>query len=62
MVAVDLSNQQALDYDPKATPQINFTGNLDRVRNTTMFFILEEVTETILDFPLRTIRVFRTCY
>ena len=36
--------------------QINFTRNLDRVRNK-MFFILEEVKETILDFPQRTVRV-----
>ena len=28
MIAVDLSKQQALDVDPKAIPQINFTGNL----------------------------------
>ena len=29
MRAIDLSEQQALDTDPKATQQINFTGNLD---------------------------------
>ena len=28
----------------------NFTGNLDQAGNTTMFFILEEVNETISDF------------
>ena len=27
--AIDLSKQQALDADPKAILQINFTGNLD---------------------------------
>ena len=42
MIASDLSKQQALDADPKAIQQINFTGKLDRVANTTMFFILEE--------------------
>ena len=26
MIAVDLSKQQALDADPKATQQINFTA------------------------------------
>ena len=29
MIAVDLSRQQALDADPKAIQQINFTANLD---------------------------------
>ena len=27
MIAIDLSNQQALDADPKAIQQINFTRN-----------------------------------
>ena len=30
LIAIDLSKQQALDFDPKAIQQINFTGNLDR--------------------------------
>ena len=30
MIAVHLSKQQALDADPKAIQQINFTANLDR--------------------------------
>ena len=34
MIAVDLSKQQALDADPRAIQQINFTANLDRARNT----------------------------
>ena len=29
MIAVDLSRQQALDVDPRAIQQINFTANLD---------------------------------
>ena len=29
MIAVDLSKQQALDADPKATQQINFRANLN---------------------------------
>ena len=28
LIAIDLSKQQALDADPKAIRQINFTGNL----------------------------------
>ena len=50
MIAIDLSKQQALDVDPKAIQQINFTENLDRAGNTIMFFIIEEVKENILDF------------
>ena len=34
MIAVDLSKQQALDADPIAIQQINFTANLDRAGNT----------------------------
>ena len=49
MITINLSTQQALDADPKAIQQINFTGNLDRDRNTT-FFIIEDTKETILDF------------
>ena len=44
MIAVDLSKQQALDADPRAIQQINFTANLDRDENTRVYFILEEVT------------------
>ena len=47
MIAIDLRKQQMLDSDPKATQQINFTGDLDRDGNTTMFFIMEEEKETI---------------
>ena len=50
MIAVDLSKQKALDFDPKAIQQINFTANLDRTGNTRVYFILEEAKETVLDF------------
>ena len=50
MIAIDLSKQQFLDADPRAIQQINFTANLDRVGNTTMFFIIEEAKETFLNF------------
>ena len=49
-MGIDLSKQQALDTDPKAIQQIHFTRNLDRGGNTSMFFILEHIKETILDF------------
>ena len=37
MIAVDLSKQQALDADPRAIQQINFTANLDRELETQEF-------------------------
>ena len=49
MIEINLSKQQVLDGDPKPIQQINFAGNLDRGGNTTIFFIVEEAEETILD-------------
>ena len=50
VIAIDLSKQQALDADPRKIQQINFTANLDRAGNTTMFFIIEQKKETIFEF------------
>ena len=49
IIAIDLSKQQELDADPRAIQQINFTANLDRAGNTTMFFIIEEAKETVFE-------------
>ena len=57
MIAVELSKQQALNADPRAIQQINFTANLDRAGNTRVYFIFEEVKETILDFSQGTAKV-----
>ena len=57
MIVTDLSKQQALDAYPRAVQQINFTANLDRTGNTTMFFIIEEPKETVLDFSQGTVKV-----
>ena len=57
MIAVDLSKQQALDADPRAIQQINFTANLDRAGNTRVYFILKEAKETILDSSQGTVKV-----
>ena len=57
MIAVDLSKQQALDADPSPIKQINFTANLDRIRNATMLFIIEEAKETVLEFSQGTLKV-----
>ena len=46
MIITDLSKQQALDADPKAIQQIDFTGNLDGANNR-IFFIIDETKETI---------------
>ena len=37
--------------------QINFTATLNREGNTTMFFIIEEAKETILDFSQGTVLI-----
>ena len=57
MIATDLSKQQALDPDPKAIQQINFTANLDRAGNTRLYFILEEAKESIFEFSQGTVKV-----
>ena len=57
MIAIDLSKQQALDVDPRAIKQINFTANLDREENATMFFVIEKAKDTVLDFSQGTVKV-----
>ena len=57
MITIDLSKQQALDADPNAIQQINFTGNLERDDDAIMFCIIEKAKETILDFSQRTVNV-----
>ena len=58
MIAINLSKQQALDSDPKAIQQINFTANLDRVENTRIYFILEEAKENFFEFFTRNRKSF----
>ena len=57
MIGIELIKQQALDADPRATQQINFTVNLDRAGNTEMFFIIKEAKETVLVFSQGTLKV-----
>ena len=57
IIAVDISKQQALDADPKAIQQINFTANLDISGRTRIYFILEEAKETVSDFSQGTVKV-----
>ena len=58
MIATDLSKQQALDVDPKAIKQINFTGNVIGNNYRVIFFIIEKAKETILVFSQGTVKVF----
>ena len=37
---IGLSKQQGLDVDPKSIRPINISGNLDRDRDTNVFFLL----------------------
>ena len=57
MIATDLSKQEALDADLRKIQQINFTANLDRAGNTTIFFIIEQEKETIFKFSQGTVKV-----
>ena len=57
MIAVDLSKQRAINFDPKVIQQINFTENLDRAGNKRIYFILEEAEETVLDFWQGTVKI-----
>ena len=56
-IVINLSRQQALDADPRAIQQINYTANLDRTGNTTMFSIVEKAKETVFDFSQGTVKV-----
>ena len=40
LIAIDLSKHQALDADPRAIQQIDFTANLDRDDGAPIFFVM----------------------
>ena len=52
-----LQKQQKLDADPKAIQEINFTGNLSKEEGSTMFFVIDEGKETLLDFSKVAVKV-----
>ena len=56
VIAIGLSKQQALGADEKAMQQISFTWNLEW-DEITIFFIIEEAEDTILDFSQSAMRV-----
>ena len=57
MITIDLSKQQTLDADPRATQQTNFTANLERSGKRAMFFVIEEKKETMLDSSQETVKI-----
>ena len=57
LIVIDLSKQQKLDTDLKAIQQIKFNRNLDKAEGSTMFFIIEEAKETVLDFSKETVKL-----
>ena len=56
LIAIDLSKQQALDADPRAIKQINFTGNLDRNEGATLLAFIEQSKETVFEFLQGTVK------
>ena len=59
LIAAELSKQKALDGDPKEIQQIIFTGNITAEVNIrlTIYYILEQSKETILEFVKGTTKV-----
>ena len=57
MVAIHLSKEQALDSNPIAIQQMNFTANLDRAGSIRIYFILEEAKGTVLDFSQGLVKI-----
>ena len=54
---IEQDKQQALNADPRAIQKNNFMANLDRAGYTTMFFIIEESNDTVLDFSQGAVKV-----
>ena len=57
MIAIGLGKQQTLDADPKAIYEINFLEIQEII--SSIFFIIEEAKEIILDLPQRTMKVLK---
>ena len=55
MMATDLNKQQARDAEPKALQQISLSENVEN--QSTIFFIIEEAKETVLDFSQGTAKL-----
>ena len=57
LITINLSKQQALNADPKAVQQINFTGNLTRAEVQQCFSLLKKRKKAILDFSKGIVKV-----
>ena len=49
-MVTDLNKQEALDGNPKAVQQIDFTINLNQSGNAMLFFVIKDVKQITLDF------------
>ena len=56
LVAVDLSKQEELDPDPRATQQIEFKYMIGK--SSIIYWVLEKSKETILEFYKETVKVY----
>ena len=52
-----MKKQQKIDANPKLIKQINVTGNLTGAEGARMYFIIEEVKGTVLEFSKGTVKV-----
>ena len=59
---MNLSKEEAFNTDLTAIQEIKFTGNLDQMGNTTMFFFIGKTNGTISDFSKRVVRALYVCY
>ena len=50
LMVTDLNKQEALDGNPKAVQQIDFTINLNQSGNAMLFFVIKDVKQITLDF------------
>ena len=62
VIVVDLSKQKALEADPKPIQQIRLTGNLEQYEGATIFFIIKQVKETILDLSQGTVKLLKISF
>ena len=60
LIAADLSKQEALDVDSRATPLIIFNGKTSA--NLMIYYIFEQSRETIIEFRKGTAKVHITTY
>ena len=50
LMVTDLNKQEALDGNPKAVQQIDFSRNLNQSGNAMLSFVIEDVKQITLDF------------